>query len=82
MCFIFRPLPAILRLPTPRPRRLYGKYLEWCPHSCYAWSKFAELERMVGEEERARAVYQLAVAQVAASRWFDGMAASPLAGRN
>ena len=50
-----------------RCRILYEKYLEFMPHNCYAWTKFAELENTVGEEERARAVFELAVSQVSLS---------------
>ncbi|CAK9235774.1 unnamed protein product [Sphagnum jensenii] len=46
-----------------RCRRLYEKYLEWAPANCYAWSKFAELERSLGETERGRAIFELAIAQ-------------------
>jgi len=46
-----------------RCRILYSKYLEKFPHSCEAWSKFSELERTVGETERARGVYELAIEQ-------------------
>ncbi|XP_068667558.1 uncharacterized protein [Aristolochia californica] len=48
-----------------RCRILYEKYLEWAPANCYAWSKFAELERSLGETERARAIFDLAIAQPA-----------------
>ncbi|GKA08727.1 crooked neck-like protein 1 [Tanacetum coccineum] len=43
-----------------RCRKLYGKYLEWSPENCYAWSKYAELERSLMETERARAIFELA----------------------
>ncbi|KAM7266013.1 hypothetical protein ACFE04_003696 [Oxalis oulophora] len=46
-----------------RCRKLYQKYLEWSPHSCYAWSKFAELEMSLSETERARSIFELAIAQ-------------------
>lgn len=46
-----------------RCRTLYEKYLEWSPANCYAWSKFAELERNLNETERARAIFELAIAQ-------------------
>ncbi|GJU78442.1 crooked neck-like protein 1 [Tanacetum coccineum] len=46
-----------------RCRKLYGKYLEWSPENCYAWSKYAELERSLMETERARAIFELAIAQ-------------------
>ncbi|XP_049368257.1 uncharacterized protein LOC125833160 [Solanum verrucosum] len=48
-----------------RCRKLYEKYLEWSPENCYAWSKFAELERSLYETERARAVFELAIDQPA-----------------
>ncbi|KAL9224680.1 hypothetical protein vseg_000692 [Gypsophila vaccaria] len=46
-----------------RCRKLYKKYLEWSPESCYACTKFAELERSLCETERARSIYELAIAQ-------------------
>ena len=48
-----------------RCRKLYEKYLEWAPENCYAWSKYAELERSLSETERARAIFELAIAQPA-----------------
>ncbi|PKA55794.1 PsbB mRNA maturation factor Mbb1, chloroplastic [Apostasia shenzhenica] len=48
-----------------RCRTLYEKYLEWAPANCYAWSKYAELERSLSETERARGVFELAIAQLA-----------------
>ncbi|KAL0002398.1 hypothetical protein SO802_016179 [Lithocarpus litseifolius] len=48
-----------------RGRKLYEKYLEWAPENCYAWSKYAELERSLCETERARAIFELAIAQPA-----------------
>ncbi|KAA8521214.1 hypothetical protein F0562_011879 [Nyssa sinensis] len=48
-----------------RCRKLYKKYLEWSPENCYAWSKYAELERSLSENERARAAFELAIAQPA-----------------
>lgn len=46
-----------------RCRTLYEKYLEWAPANCYAWSKYAELERSLSETERARGIFELAIAQ-------------------
>ncbi|KAF3673383.1 Crooked neck-like protein 1 [Capsicum baccatum] len=46
-----------------RCRKLYEKYLEWSPENCYAWSKFAELEKSLYETERARAIFELAIDQ-------------------
>jgi crooked neck len=44
-------------------RTLYEKYLEWGPSNADAWLAFAELEAALGEHERARALYELAVGQ-------------------
>ena len=46
-----------------RCRTLYEKFLEYDPASVYAWIKFCELERLLEEEERCRAIYELAVGQ-------------------
>jgi crooked neck len=47
-----------------RCRTIYTKYLEYDPSNCYAWIKFAELEKNVLDEvERARAIFELAVSQ-------------------
>ncbi|CAB62633.1 crooked neck-like protein [Arabidopsis thaliana] len=46
-----------------RCRKLYARYLEWSPESCYAWTKFAEFERSLAETERARAIFELAISQ-------------------
>ena len=46
-----------------RCRVLYQKYLEWAPSSCSAWSRYAELESSLGEAQRARGIYELAIAQ-------------------
>lgn len=47
-----------------RVRTLYEKYLEWSPANCTAWCKFAEFEQQyLGEIDRARAIYELAIAQ-------------------
>ncbi|CAH9122332.1 unnamed protein product [Cuscuta epithymum] len=48
-----------------RCRKLYEKYLEWSPENCYAWTKFAELEKSLDETERARSIFELAIDQVA-----------------
>ncbi len=34
-----------------RCRNLYTNYLKQMPHNCQAWSKYAELEKSVGETE-------------------------------
>ncbi|XP_060670702.1 uncharacterized protein LOC112488786 [Ziziphus jujuba] len=48
-----------------RCRKLYEKYLEWAPENVYAWSKYTELEICVCETERARSIFELAIAQPA-----------------
>ena len=42
---------------------MYEKWLESEPASCLAWIHFADLEKMLGEVERARSLYELAIAQ-------------------
>ncbi len=37
--------------------------MEWDPTRCSAWTRFAELERSLGETQRARAIYELAISQ-------------------
>lgn len=51
-----------------RCRVLYGKYLETQPANCEAWCKFSELEKNLGETERARAIFELAVSQAMLDR--------------
>jgi len=46
-----------------RCRTLYEKFVEFNPSNCQAWIKFAELERGLGDEDRARAIFELAVEQ-------------------
>jgi crooked neck len=46
-----------------RCRTLYQKFIEFSPHSCSAWQQFAELEKGLEEDERARAIFELAVSQ-------------------
>ena len=46
-----------------RVRKLYEKYLGLNPSNCYAWVKYAELERMLGDVERCRGIYEISVAQ-------------------
>jgi len=47
-----------------RCRILYEKYLEFNPQNCTTWIKYAELESILGDIERARAIYELAVDQL------------------
>ena len=42
---------------------LYEKYLEFNPQNCTTWIKFAELETILGDIERVRAIYELAIQQ-------------------
>jgi len=46
-----------------RCRILYEKFLEYNPQNCTTWIKYAELESILGDVERARAIYELAVDQ-------------------
>ncbi|KAK9478331.1 hypothetical protein V1514DRAFT_331648 [Lipomyces japonicus] len=44
-----------------RCRKLYEKYLEVFPRTPQAWLDYAELEQMLGDEDRARGILQLAM---------------------
>ena len=46
-----------------RCRKLYEKFLEFNPANCTTWIKYAELETILGDTERARAIFDLAVEQ-------------------
>jgi len=46
-----------------RCRKLYEKYLEWNPENCNAWVALGEFETNLGETERARAIFELAIQQ-------------------
>jgi crooked neck len=46
-----------------RCRTLYEKFLLFDPENCSGWMKFAELESLLGDIDRARAIYELAVNQ-------------------
>ncbi|XP_052573864.1 crooked neck-like protein 1 [Peromyscus californicus insignis] len=46
-----------------RCRKLYEKFLEFGPENCTSWIKFAELETILGDSDRARAIYELAISQ-------------------
>ncbi len=46
-----------------RCRILYEKFLEFSPENCTTWIKFAELETLLGDVERARGIYELAITQ-------------------
>ena len=46
-----------------RCRKLYEKFLEYNVANSSAWVKFSELETILGDVERARAIFELAVNQ-------------------
>jgi crooked neck len=46
-----------------RCRILYEKFLEFNSENCITWMKFAELETLLGDTDRARAIYELAINQ-------------------
>lgn len=46
-----------------RCRQLYQKFLEYDPSSCYAWMQYAKLETELGDDDRARAIYEMGVNQ-------------------
>ncbi|XP_076054199.1 pre-mRNA splicing factor crn [Oratosquilla oratoria] len=46
-----------------RCRKLYEKWIEFDPESCKTWIQFATLEAMLNDVERARGIYELAIAQ-------------------
>jgi len=46
-----------------RCRILYEKFLLFDPENCTAWMKYSELETLLGDTDRARGIYELAVEQ-------------------
>ncbi|XP_064601613.1 crooked neck-like protein 1 [Liolophura sinensis] len=46
-----------------RCRILYEKFLEFNPENCTTWMKYTELETILGDIDRARAIYNLAINQ-------------------
>ncbi|EDV19643.1 uncharacterized protein TRIADDRAFT_33203 [Trichoplax adhaerens] len=46
-----------------RCRQLYEKFLQFNPSCCTSWVKYAELETILGDVERARAIFELAINQ-------------------
>lgn len=46
-----------------RCRKLYEKFLEFQPSNCSIWIKYSELENLLGDDDRARAILELAVNQ-------------------
>ena len=55
--------PQIQLREFTRCRTLYEKFLEFNPENVQTWMKFAELETLLGDAERARAIYELAINQ-------------------
>jgi len=47
-----------------RCRVLYEKFLDFAPENCTTWMKYAELETILGDIRRARAIFELAIGQV------------------
>lgn len=52
-----------MSLQVDRVRILYGKYIEHDTTAVDAWIMFAELESSLHEDERSRAVHELALSQ-------------------
>ncbi|XP_022335199.2 crooked neck-like protein 1 [Crassostrea virginica] len=46
-----------------RCRILYEKFLEFGPENCTTWMKYAELETILGDTDRAESIYELAITQ-------------------
>ncbi|KAL5275078.1 CRNKL1 family protein [Megaselia abdita] len=46
-----------------RCRILYEKFLEFGPENVITWMKFAEIESLLGDDVRARGIYELAIEQ-------------------
>ncbi|CAK8693276.1 unnamed protein product [Clavelina lepadiformis] len=46
-----------------RCRILYEKFLDYGPDNCTTWCRFAELETLLGDVDRARGIYEIAVSQ-------------------
>lgn len=46
-----------------RVRKIYEKFLEYDPCDSAVWQSYAEMEAMLAETERARAIFEMAVAQ-------------------
>ncbi|KAI0208053.1 Crooked neck-like protein 1 [Lamellibrachia satsuma] len=46
-----------------RCRILYEKFLSFSPENCTTWMKYCELETILGDLDRARAIFELAIGQ-------------------
>lgn len=54
-----------------RCRKLYQQFLKFNPHNSYAWIKYASFEQQLGDEQRARAIYELAIGKSSANLNMD-----------
>lgn len=55
--------PVRVLLQVDRVRTLYGKYVQYNPTAVESWMMFAELEASLHEDERARAIHEMALNQ-------------------
>lgn len=46
-----------------RARKLYERFLCWNPSNCTAWIKYGQVERLLGDFDRARGILEIAVLQ-------------------
>ncbi|KAK3745548.1 hypothetical protein QZH41_012464 [Actinostola sp. cb2023] len=46
-----------------RCRKLYEKFLQFNPANCTTWVKYSELEAILGDSNRSRGIFELAVSQ-------------------
>ena len=46
-----------------RCRTLYERFLEYGSDNCTTWCRYAELETLLGDLERARGIYEIAIRQ-------------------
>jgi len=46
-----------------RCRKVHEKFIEFCPSNCEAWIQYAELEILMNEHKRTRALYEIAINQ-------------------
>lgn len=44
-----------------RCRTIYQRFLSYDPASASTWTRFAEMEKLLGEDERARLIYEIAI---------------------
>ncbi|CDO96195.1 unnamed protein product [Kluyveromyces dobzhanskii CBS 2104] len=47
-----------------RVRKLYERYINFSPHTVQIWLEYAELEENLGDEERARGIYEISLSEV------------------